>query len=142
MKRVFLGGTCEGYDWRKDLINELKDLKDVELFNPIVDVWDEEARIKENEYKKNCDISLYVITPYMQGCYSIAEAVEDSNKRPEKTVFCYIPKIVRFKEIREFTSKMEHSLKATCEIIEANGAIAFDSLDELVEYLRDVLKCN
>lgn len=142
MKRVFLGGTCEGYNWRKDLINELKDLKDVELFNPIVDVWDEEARRRENKYKKNCDISLYVITPYMEGCYSIAEAVEDSNKRPEKTVFCYIPKIVRFKEIREFTNKMERSLKATCEIIEANGAITFDSLDELVEYLRDVLRCN
>ena len=140
MKRIFLGGTCEGYNWRKDLVDSLEGVENIELFNPVVKVWDEEAIIKENQYKENCDISLYVITPFMEGCYSIAEVVEDSNKRPEKTVFCYIPKIVIGKEMRKFTNKMERSLKATCKIIEANGGKTFKGMEELVDYLKTTLK--
>lgn len=140
MKKVFLGGTCEGIDWRKVLINRLSHLEDVELFNPIVENWDEEAREKENKYKENCDISLYVITPFMSGCYSIAEAVEDSNKRPEKTVFVYINRMVDDDSIYEFTKKMEDSLRAVSEIIELNGGKTFNSMEGLVSYLEEKLK--
>lgn len=35
------------------------------------------------------DVLLYVITPKMTGVYSIAEAVDDSNKQPGRVVFSY-----------------------------------------------------
>ena len=33
MKKVFLGGTCNGSDWRKKLIPKLK----IDYFNPVVE---------------------------------------------------------------------------------------------------------
>ena len=40
--------------------------------------------------REHCDFCLYVITPLMTGVYSIAEVTDDSNKRPEKTLFCVL----------------------------------------------------
>ena len=37
MIKVFLGGTCEGYDWRKVLEERFDYVKFLELFNPIVE---------------------------------------------------------------------------------------------------------
>ena len=42
------------------------------------------------ELKIGGEVLCYVITPLMTGVYSIAEVVDDSNKRPEKTIFCYL----------------------------------------------------
>lgn len=140
MTKIFLGGTCEGFNWRKVLINKLSHLKNAELFNPIVDKWDDEARKIENEYKENCDICLYVITPFMSGCYSIAEAVDDSNKRPNNTIFVHINKVVDENSIYEFTEKMEKSIKAVCEIITKNGGLVFDSFNDLIDYLENTIK--
>ena len=42
----------------------------------------------------------------MEGCYSIAEVVDDSNKHPEKTVFVYLSEIKSEKEIRKL-AKLE-----------------------------------
>jgi GH15 family glucan-1,4-alpha-glucosidase len=41
---------------------------------------------EELRQRETCDICLYVITPKMTGVYSIAEVIDDSNKRPNKTV--------------------------------------------------------
>lgn len=136
MIKIFLGGTVAGYDWRKIIEKEFKCYRNVELFNPIVSKWTKECVIRENEYKENCDISLFVITPYMEGIYSIAEAVEESNKRPEGTVFVILDKVVNNKEIRTFTEHMKHSLQVTGELIERNGGKYFTSLDEVIDYIR------
>ena len=84
--KVFLGGTCNESTWRNDLIKLLK----IDYFNPVVDDWNEEAYQEELRQREICDFCLYVITPKMTGVYSIAEVVDDSNKRPEKTIFCYL----------------------------------------------------
>lgn len=83
--KVFLGGTCTSI-WRDILIPSIR----CEYFNPIVDDWDEEAKAEERKQRETCDYCLYVITPAMSGYYSIAEAIDDSNKRPEKTIFCVL----------------------------------------------------
>ena len=38
MKKVFLGGTCNGSTWRNELIPKLT----IDYFNPVVDNWKEE----------------------------------------------------------------------------------------------------
>ena len=57
MIKIFLGGTTKGYDWRKVLDDRFDYIKFVELFNPIVEEWDEKAREKENKYKEVSDIN-------------------------------------------------------------------------------------
>ena len=86
--KVFLGGTCNESIWRQNLIKMLK----IDYFNPVVDDWNEEAYQRELFERNNCDFVLYVITPKMMGVYPIAEAVDDSNKRPEKTIYCVLRK--------------------------------------------------
>ena len=86
MKQVFLGGTCNETTWR----NELKSMLKIDYFDPVVDDWNEAARQKEVKMREICDFVLYTITPKMTGVYTIAEAVDDSNKMPHKVIFCYL----------------------------------------------------
>ena len=84
-KKVFLGGTCNNSTWRDELIPKLN----IDYFNPVVADWTPECQDEEIKQRQECDICLYVITPKMVGTYSIAEVADDSNKRPEKTVFYF-----------------------------------------------------
>lgn len=86
MKKVFLGGTCNDSDWRDMLIPALR----IDYFNPVVPDWTEECYQRELREREECDYCLYVITPKMTGVYSIAEVIDDSNKRPEKTIFSFL----------------------------------------------------
>lgn len=90
MISVFLGGTCNQSTWRDELLTML-DQDKVKAFNPVVDDWNEEAQINEDWHKENDDFCLYVLTPEMTGIYSIFEVADDSNKRPDRTIFCVLP---------------------------------------------------
>lgn len=114
--KVFLGGTCSGRDWRRELIPTL----DCEYYNPIVKNWSEADRIREVYERETCDVVLYVITSGLKGVYSIAEVIDDSNKRPEKTVFCVL--------YDGFDKKMSHSLEAVVNLARSNGAAICESL--------------
>jgi hypothetical protein len=138
--RIFMGGTTRGFNWREVLENRFKDVENVELFNPIVADWNCERIIFENRYKEICELNLFVVTPYMEGVYSIAEAVDLSNKKPENLVFAYIDHFVDGKEIRDFTKKMKHSLNVTGKMIVNNGGKVFTSLDDVENYIREFIK--
>jgi hypothetical protein len=127
-KKVFLGGTTNNSDWRDKLIKKLK----VDYFNPVVKDWNEEAQKEEIKQRKTCDYVLYVITPKMEGVYSIAEVVQDSNQRPEKTIFAYLLK----DDEKEFTKHQIKSLDMVGQMVEENGGKWFLSLDEISKYLN------
>lgn len=127
--KVFLGGTTNKTDWRDKLIPNLK----IDYFNPVVDDWNQEAYKKELEERENSDYVLYVITPKMEGVYSIAEVVDDSNKRPEKTLFC----VLEQDDKKEFSEAQLKSLDAVDKMIVDNGGKSFKSLDEVSEYLNN-----
>lgn len=126
MKKVFLGGTCNNSTWREELIPKLKKLN-IDYFNPVVDNWTPEHQEEEILQREVCDFLLYTITKEMKYVYSIAEVVDDSNKRPEKTIFCYLEEGFEEGQIK--------SLKAVADMVEKNGAKVFTSLAEVVEYL-------
>lgn len=128
MKKIFLGGTCPGWDWRKELIGKLN----IDYYNPVVPVWNESVKKIELNERENCDYCLYVITPYMKGVYSIAEVIDDSNKRPEKTIFCYISQ----KYGRKFEDKAENSLLEVGRMVERNGGKFFNNLDQIASYVN------
>lgn len=120
--KVFLGGTCNGSKWREELIPRLG--QGVDYFNPVVEEWTEEARQSELVARQNCDILLYVITPEMEGFYSIAEAIDDSNKRPDKTLVCILPEYGD----KAFTLHQLKSVNAILEMVFRNHAYASNSL--------------
>jgi hypothetical protein len=137
MKKVFLGGTCNNSIWRDILIPMLK----IDYFNPVVAVWDEQAKQNELEARANSDYVLYVITPFMTGVYAIAEVVDDSNKRPHKTIFCYLnedPSNVKIGELNhKFSTHQIKSLEAIKKMVILNGGQAFNSLEEVANYLNN-----
>lgn len=131
MKKVFLGGTCNLSTWREELIP----LLNVDYFNPVVDNWTPECQEEELRQREMCDICLYVITPLMAGVYSIAEVVDDSNKRPEKTVFVKL----RDSDGLSFSSHQWKSLEAVSKMVVSNGGKSFDSLEEVANYINGQL---
>ena len=145
MKKVFLGGTCNESAWRDELIGMLE----IDYFNPVVDDWTEECYQEELRQREICDYCLYVITPRMTGVYSIAEVVDDSNKRPEKTIFCilnydlsdYKMKLVDGKKVRKYVKLFDEgqlkSLDKVGVMVEKNGGKYFRSLSEVAEFLNN-----
>ena len=129
---VFLGGTCNDSTWREELIPQLT----INYFNPVVPDWNEEAYKRELEARENSEFCLYVLTPKMTGVYSIAEVVDDSNKRPEKTVFCFLEKDGDL----EFDKHQLKSLVNTGKMVKANGATVLGSLTEVAEFLNKETK--
>ncbi len=128
-KKVFLGGTCNNSTWREDLIPQLK----IGYFNPIVKDWTPACQERELTERENSEFVLYVITPKMTGVYSIAEVVDDSNKRPDKTLFCFIQEDGG----EVFETHQVKSLRAVGKIVKTNGGKVFDSLSEIAHYLNN-----
>ena len=129
-KRVFLGGTCNESIWRDLLIPMLK----IDYFNPVVDDWTPECQAEEIRQREQCDFCLYTITPRMTGVYSIAEVVDDSNKRPEKTIFCILETDPTGG--KQFTKEQVKSIEAVGKMVERNGGKLFRSLKDVADYLN------
>lgn len=124
MKRVFLGGTCNGSKWRDKLIPLLQ----IDYFNPVVEDWTPEQQAREILARRNCDFCLYTITKELKGVYSIAEVVDDSNKKSEKTVLCLLEE--------GLPVHMQKSLKAVAKMVKSNGAHVFYDLASVAEFLN------
>lgn len=127
-KKVFLGGTCNGSTWRDELIP----LLGINYFNPVVESWTPECQAEEIKQREECDYVLYVITPKLTGLYSIAELIDDSNKCPERTLFCYL--VADGNNI--FNNAQLSSLKAIRDMVIRNDAFYFDSLLDVADYLN------
>ena len=130
MTRIFLGGTCNGSTWRDKLMPML-DRLGIDYFNPVVEDWTPECQERELKEREACDICLYTITPKMMGVYSIAEVVDDSNKRPEKTVLI----ILAEEGDLSFSDGQFRSLHASGKIVQANGGLIFYTLKSFIEHL-------
>lgn len=128
MKKVFLGGTCNNSLWRHDLIP----LLNINYFNPVVDDWTEDCYQEELRQREICDYCLYVITPKMTGVYSIAEVVDDSNKRPNRTVFC----VLEQDDYMSFDKVQLKSLDKVGIMVENNGGKYFKTLKDVADYLN------
>lgn len=125
-KKAFLGGTCGESTWREELIPKLE----IEYFNPVVEDWTQECQEEEVRQREVCDFVLYVITSEMEGVYSIAEVVDDSNKRPEKTVFCFIED--------GFNESQIKSLEQVNKLVKENGVTVFNKLEDIATFFNEM----
>jgi len=128
--KVFLGGTCNESTWRDTIIPMIN----IDYFNPVVDDWTEDCMAKEIHERKTCDFCLYTITPKMTGVYSIAEVVDDSNKRPEKTILV----LLQNDDSLRFTDAQWKSLGSVARMVKENGGqVFFDSLEAAADYVNN-----
>lgn len=128
MVKVFLGGVCNGSTWREELIPRLT----VDYFNPVVADWTPANLAEEIRQREACDFVLYVFTPEMIGVYAVAEAVDDSNKRPHQTVVCLLNTVGGL----TFAPPMQKSMAAVAQMVAENGARVFTSLEECAVFLN------
>ena len=127
---LFLGGTVGKSKWREDIIPLLEHEK-LEYFNPVVDDWNDSAREKEYLVKNSpTTVEVYVITKDMKGVFSIAEAVDASNKKPGQTIFMV--------DRDGFNTHQLKSLDATLELIQKNGASVANSLFDVALIFKGI----
>ena len=125
IKKIFLGGTCNNSTWRDELIPLLK----IDYFNPVVEDWTPEAQEEERYQRQTCDYCLYTITSEMTGVYSIAEVIDDSNKRPDKTIFCLLTNGFETYELK--------SLNEVGKMVQRNGGVYFTSLQQVANLVNE-----
>lgn len=130
--KVFLGGTCNGSNWRDALTWLLK----IDYFNPVVPNWTQKCYEEELRQREECDICLYVITPKMTGVYSIAEVVDDSNKRPKKTAFA----VILEDDGDTFSPAQSKSLLAVANLVSENGATFYGAFANIGEASLSISK--
>lgn len=129
--KVFLGGTCNGSTWRDDLMPLLK-ANNIKYFNPVVKDWTPECQEQELYEREQCDVCLYVITPKMTGVYSIAEVVDDSNKRPRRTAIIVLQEDDEY----SFNKAQLKSLLAVEKLVKGNGGYAYEDFASLLKGIR------
>ena len=134
--KLFLCGTCNGSRWRDEFIKLLN--PDIEYFNPVVKDWDDDAKRREKLERIRCDYSVYCITPKMKGVYAIAEAIDDSHKKPHGTIFCLLEEY----EGEKFDESMYKSLYEVLKMILNNGGYAFTDLKRMANFFNGNWKAS
>lgn len=127
--KVFLGGTCNGYKWREDLIPKLR----CDYYNPVVENWTESDRLREVQERETADIVLYTITEDIEGVYSIAEVLDDSHRKPGRTIFCNL-----CKNNPLLKEHMKKSLVGVEKLLKRNDIQCFDNLDAVADYINSL----
>ena len=98
---------------------------EVDYFDPVVADWTPECQARELAEREHwCTHRVYVLTPKMTGVYAVAEVVDDSNKRPDTTIFCFLCTDGDDK----FTPGQIKSMRAVQALVARNGAVVCQSL--------------
>jgi hypothetical protein len=126
--KVFLGGTVNGSNWRDSVKEELT----IDYFDPVVKEWDDAAYQRELSERRYCNYVLYVLTPKFTGYYAIAEVTDDSYHRPDRTIYCYLPKDGNDKFSDEEIVEFENLGK----VVTDNGGTWLKTLDEIIVFLN------
>ena len=111
----------------------------IEYFNPVVDDWTPECQAIE-EYEKNdrCNVHLYVITPEMQGVYSVAEIINSCWQAQ-----LYGPHVnkVAFYVLGDWSKQQHKSFEATMRLCYDIAPNRFDGMfvDDVNEIAKRII---
>lgn len=131
MAKVFLDGTENGSAWRRQLIPALESAG-FQCFDPTEKPRSRRTYEEEMDQKSQSKYHLYVITPKMDDFENISELVEDSNKNPEKTIFCFW----QTDEDEAFTPQQIQSLERIGEMIAQNGGKWVREMEQIPGVLK------
>ncbi len=131
---LYLGGTCGNSKWRDELIPLLNE-KGITYFNPIVDEWNDEAKRREDDAKKNSHFLLFVITDPKGkdgehiSAYSLVEASIGVCRQTEHTIVCFLVTEDMPKHLQSALKKIQKDLQ------QLEGAKICDSLMGIFQWL-------
>lgn len=127
--RVFLGGTCAKTTWRESLIPMLSD--NVDYFNPqkAPGTWTLSDNVEEVRQRQICDILLYTIAK-ATSVLTIAEVIDDSHNRPERTICCIL--------IDNMHEDVKKHFYAIAEILEKNGVQVFFNIHNAIREINGI----
>ena len=126
--RVFLGGTCNGSNWRDEIIPSLS----IDFYNPVKDEWNEEAYHEEIQAKLDSNYFLYCLTPKYTGFFSFAEVINESFHYSNQTIFCFLTE----DGTEKFSKDEIESLKELGSRVVENGGLWFENLEEVTSFLN------
>lgn len=136
---IFLGGTIGANTWRTDIVIPAliaRGIAEADLFNPVVEHWNEQAMKNEDAAKRTADYLLYVLaSPDPHGstanvsAYSIVEATMNLYDAAERTVV-----------VLDTTGMAKHTMKAMTKAISDlrkrfPAAPIYDNYNDAIEYL-------
>jgi hypothetical protein len=130
--KVFLGGTVNGSFWR----DEFKEKLTIDYFDPVVEDWNDAAYERELSERRFCDYVLYVLTPKMTGYYAVAEVVDDSYHRPDRTIYCYLPE----DDGEVFSAHRIKEFEQLGKTVKENGGTWLRNLEEVISFLNSPAK--
>lgn len=134
MAKVFLGGTCNGLNWRNDIMPKLQ----LDYFNPVVEDRTEDCIKIENDEKNNkCNVHLYTITPDHKGYYTFVEIL-DAHMKGKQVVVCVL---TSGKDGQRFTESQRRSINACAKIYQEYGIRMFKDLNTTAKYINDRYQC-
>jgi len=115
MKKIFFAASSDTSKFVKELDEKYK-----------VQVSDY-STVKEDEIS-DFDYYVFLIVPKLDRYELIVDSVDYSNKKKDKTIFCYLQNY----GTEEFIKHQIKSLDATGKMIAANGGIWCKSIEEIV----------
>jgi hypothetical protein len=126
--KVFLGGTVNGSSWR----DAFKEKLIIDYFDPVVEDWNDAAYERELSERRFCDYVLYVLTPKMTGYYAVAEVVDDSYRRPDRTIYCYLPE----DDGEKFSTHRIKEFEQLGKTVKENGGTWLRDIEEVISFLN------
>lgn len=132
MKKVFLAGTLDGFDWRKKMIEQLE----IEWFNPIVEEITLETQAEEQKQKQVSDYVLYYIAPSANNYLAVAEAIDDSIRRPASTIFYIQDNSESCIQFHKYHPETYKDLQTIGKRVQLNGGQYFRGRNELLRFLN------
>ena len=131
---VFLGGTIGGRNWREEFLELVKEKKSkIRCFNPIVSEWTKECIELENFVKHHAIYHIYVLSPAMRGCYTIAEMVNSAHESDKKTYVYIMDEDNVDGEPITWDARMKNSVTAVRNMLIEHGAVIADSISDMVD---------
>lgn len=131
MKKVFLAGTTDS-NWREKFIPYLQ----IEWFNPIVNEINLESKALEIKEKQNSDYVLYYIAPSANNYLAIAEAIDDSIRRPSSTIFYIQDNPESCIQFHKYHPEIYKALQTIGKRVQLNGGQYFRGRNELLRFLN------
>lgn len=133
-KTLFLGGNTNSKfrpNWRNQLLENKGLVSKFDMFNPVVKNWSESDQLNEEIHRNQDDVLLFALMG--NNIFSIAEAVDCSNKRPESTIV-----LIDLEEIERNKSIRIKSIKEIGRMLSINGTTVVYTMDDLIHALKRV----
>lgn len=142
--KLYLGGVDNKSSWKVNLLAKL--FKEVSPTDNLYDVFNTEGAVyndteekfrEQSKHKDYADYCIYAITPRWTSVSLLAEVIDESNKRPDKTILCVLQEDISGVPIskRRFEPIQMPELLEASEYVQGNGGKVFRSIDDIVSYL-------